>query len=206
MLNRSINFKSGTFSFSDYFKMNIEVDELLAQFNYSFKKDWIFRDKDIKSDQNIESLKKDLDMLFESIDFNSEMAIREFLISPILIFLLKHYKFKLKSEKNIYFNEQLKGVLDYYIESSISLVVVEAKYKDLNNGLKQLAMELIAMDSLIDDKNRDIYGVVTIGTDWIFVKVDRANKIIIKDKKIVRVPEELDKLLGIFSFIIDEKE
>jgi len=38
---------------SDYFKMNIEVDELLAQFNYFFKKDWIFRDKDIKSDQNI---------------------------------------------------------------------------------------------------------------------------------------------------------
>ncbi len=62
------------------------------------------------------------------------------------------------------------------------------------------------MDNLIDDKNRDIYGVITIGTDWIFVKVDRANKIITKDKKIVRVPEELDKLLGIFSFIIDEEE
>ena len=45
-----------------------------------------------------------------------------------------------------------------------NFIVIEAKYQDLNNGFKQLAMELITLDKLIEDKNKIIYGAVTIGT------------------------------------------
>ena len=141
-------------------------------------------------------------MLLEYIDFNTEIAVREFLISPIFISLLKRVKFKLKSEKSIYFNKRLRGVIDYYIEAKSNLVVLEAKHKDLNNGFKQLAMELIALDKLTNEKEKEIFGVLTIGTDWIFATIDRDKKIITKDLKVYRVPEELDKLLGILNFII----
>ncbi|VAW85350.1 hypothetical protein MNBD_GAMMA18-978, partial [hydrothermal vent metagenome] len=56
----------------------------------------------------------------------------------------------------------------FRIEAKNNLVVVEAKHKDLNNGFKQLAMELIALDKLTDEKEKEIFGVLTIGTDWIF--------------------------------------
>jgi hypothetical protein len=51
-----------------------------------------------------------------SISLNSKIAIRKFLIAPILLELLAKYHFKLKSEKSIYFDERLRGVLDKLIE------------------------------------------------------------------------------------------
>ncbi len=204
MLNKSIDLKNGSFSFSDYFKLNIEVDELLNRFGYQFEKRKIlFKNaKDIVD----EGLKSDIDMLLSRLEFNTEIAIREFLISPIFICLMKRVQFNLKSEKNIYFDEKLRGVLDYYIESSDNFVVIEAKQKDLNNGFKQLAVELVTLDKLTEPKEKKIYGAVTIGTDWIFATIDRKKKIITKDLKIYRIPEELDKLLGILSFIIEDKK
>jgi len=200
MLNRNIDLQNGSFSFSDYFKMNIEIDELLNEFGYVFKKDFIF--KEIEPFSNIDILKNDLNFILNSLEFNNEIGIREFIISPILIFMLKHAKFKLKSEKNLYFNNQLKGTIDYYIENKNFFAIIEAKYHDLNNGFKQLSTELIALDNLIINKDNEIFGAVTIGTDWIFAKVNRDKKEIIKDLKIIRVPEELDKLIGILNYIV----
>ena len=200
MLNKNIDLKNGSFSFSDYFKINIDIDELTKEFGYEFKKTQLpFENVTAIVDEN---LTIDIKMLLENIDFDSEIAVREFLISPIFISLMKRVKFKLKSEKSIYFDKRLRGVLDYYIESKNSLVLIEAKHKDLNNGFKQLAMELITLDKLIDEKEKKIFGVLTIGTDWIFATIDREKKIITKDLKVYRVPEELDKLLGILNFII----
>jgi len=200
MLNKNINLKNGSFSFSDYFKINIDIDELTREFGYEFKKSQLPFEH--VSDIVDENLTLDIKMLLEYIDFDSEIAVREFLISPIFISLMKRVKFKLKSEKSIYFDKRLRGVLDYYIESKNNLVLIEAKHKDLNNGFKQLAMELITLDKLIEKKEKKIFGVLTIGTDWIFATIDRENKIITKDLKVYRVPEELDKLLGILNFII----
>jgi len=203
MLNKNIDLQKGSFSFSDYFKINIEVDELLNEFGYQFRKENILFNQTVKFIDN--KLKDEINMLLSSIEFNTEMAIREFLIAPIFIILPLSFSASPKSEKSIYFNERLRGILDYYIESDNNFVVIEAKYQDLNNGFKQLAMELITLDKLIDNKNKQIFGAITIGTDWIFATIDRKNKIIIKDLKIYRVPEELDKLLGILNFIIDNK-
>jgi hypothetical protein len=202
MLNKNIDLKNSSFYFSDYFKLNIDTDELLNEFGFGFEKKTIFTN--IQAEKDISILQNDLDFIVQNLDFSSEMMIREFLISPILIFMLKHKKFKLKSEKTIYFNERLKGTVDYYIENSSHFAIIEAKFQDLNSGFKQLAMELIALDSLIENRENKIFGAVTIGTDWIFAQVDRENKTILKDSKIIRIPEETEKLVGILSYIIGE--
>ena len=38
MLNKNIDLKNGSFSYSDYFKLNIDTDELLSEFGFDFEK------------------------------------------------------------------------------------------------------------------------------------------------------------------------
>lgn len=124
------------------------------------------------------------------------------MIAPILLYLLSKFKFKIKPEKTIYFNEKLRGVLDYYIDNlKNSLVIIEAKNMDLHSGFRQLAMELIALDKLVEDRDKKIYGVVTIGTNWIFATLDRDKKILYEDSKTYHVPDNLDEILQILSNI-----
>ena len=202
MLNKKINLKDNSFSFSDYFKLNIDIDELVEEFGYRYEKKDILQ-KNIETTQSSQTLKNQLNLVLSSISLNSEIAIREFLIAPILLELLAKFNFKLKSEKSIYFDEKLRGVLDYYIDNNRnSLVIIEAKNMDLISGIRQLAMELIALDKLIDDKEKNIYGVVTIGTNWVFVLLDRDNKIVYEHPIIYNIPNDLDKILSIFSDIL----
>lgn len=39
MLNKKIDLKNGSFSFSDYFKMKIDTDELIAEFGYKYERE-----------------------------------------------------------------------------------------------------------------------------------------------------------------------
>jgi hypothetical protein len=201
MLNKNIDLKNGSFSFSDYFKMNIDIDELVAEFGYEYERKKINVKRDVEK-QDHSLLYKQIDLVLNAISLNSEIAIREFLIAPVLLYLLSRFKFKIKPEKTIYFNEKLRGVLDYYIDNlKNSLVIIEAKNMDLHSGFRQLAMELIALDKLVEDRDKKIYGVVTIGTNWIFATLDRDKKILYEDSKTYNIPENLDEVLQILSNI-----
>lgn len=61
---------------------------------------------------------------------------------------------QLNIEYPINVSEQLKGSFDYYISSSNSLLVVEAKQSDLSRGFTQLAIELIALDQWTDSQTQ----------------------------------------------------
>lgn len=201
MLNKKIDLKNGSFSFSDYFKMKIDTDELIAEFGYKYEREKVELKKNTEK-QDYSRLDKQIDLVLNGISLNSEIAIREFLIAPILLYLLSKFKFKIKPEKTIYFNEKLRGVLDYYIDNlKNSLVIIEAKNMDLHSGFRQLAMELIALDKLVEDRDKKIYGVVTIGTNWIFATLDRDKKILYEDSKTYHVPDNLDEILQILSNI-----
>ncbi len=202
MLNKKIDIQNSSLSFSDYFKLNIDIDELVEEFGYTYTRGKTFI-KDINITQSSQNLKNQLDLVLTSIPLQSEISIREFLIAPILLDLLAQYDFKIKSEKSIYFTENLRGVLDYYIDNQKnSLVIIEAQNMDLISGVKQLAIELIALDKLIDDQSKDIYGIVTIGTNWIFVILDRKNHIIHESTKRYHLPEELDEIVSILGEIL----
>lgn len=205
MLNRKIDLKEGSFSFSDYFKLNIEIDELLEEFGYIYEKKIYIKRYNKTLTQDSKALKTQLNLVLNSISLNSEIAVREFIIAPILLHLLAKFKFKLKSELTLYYDERLRGVLDYYIDNKKNnLVIIEAKNMDLNSGIKQLSMELITLDKLIEEKNKNIFGVVTIGTNWIFLTLDRQTKTIYENSKRYSIPEELDETLEVLSNIIKE--
>lgn len=207
MLNRKIDLKNGSFSFSDYFKMNVDVDELVVEFGYKYEKKLLKIGESKDSKQNYKNLIKQINIALNYIysnNLNNEIALRELLIAPILLDMIAKFDFKLKFEQTIYFNEKLKGVLDYYIDNKKNnLIIIEAKNMDLIAGFRQLAMELITLDKLIEEKQKNIYGVVTIGTNWVFFAMDREKKIVYENSKRYNLPKELNGILNILSNIIE---
>lgn len=193
-----IDLENGSYSFSDYFKLNIKYEDLITLFGYSYQKEAL----EFKSNKGISwtrNLKKELEIILQKINISNEMMIREYLISPIISKLIVKYGINASSEDVIYYSETLRGTVDYLLEANNRFILIEAKSDDLYNGFKQLAVELIAFDKLMSEQNIDdksVFGAVTIGTDWIFAKLDRDRKLIIKDIKIYRVPEELNKLVS----------
>ena len=60
-----------------------------------------------------------------------------------------------------------------YVRSPV-VVVVEAKKEDINGGLGQCIAEMVAAQ-IFNQKygdERTVYGTVTIGTNWVFLKLD----------------------------------
>ncbi|WP_254433010.1 MULTISPECIES: hypothetical protein [unclassified Dolichospermum] len=111
---------------------------------------------------------------------------------------LIHYTHaKVKVEYGLNINNQLKGVVDYYIKADNQLLVIEAKNADLERGIVQLAVELIAFDnwSIID--HPILYGAVSIGNIWQFVILHRESKQITQDLNLYRVPNDLETLMKI---------
>ncbi len=98
----------------------------------------------------------------------SEAAKREVIIAPILLEVCDQTRNQLNIEYPINVSELLLGSLDYYIPSSNSLLVTEAKQSDLSRGFTQLAVELIALDQWTDSQAPQLYGAVTNGEDWRF--------------------------------------
>lgn len=121
---------------------------------------------------------------------NTEKARSELIISPVLV------EFKLKSKKKISlfsgteFNvdpkEGLNGRCDYIISKSEEqlalsapvIVIAEAKNDNIIGGIPQcMAGMIAAMRFNILKKNgiAAVYGIVTTGTLWRFLKLDGSN-------------------------------
>jgi len=121
---------------------------------------------------------------------NTEKARSELIISPVLV------EFKLKSKKKISlfsgaeFNvdpkEGLNGRCDYIISKSEEqlalsapvIVIAEAKNDNIIGGIPQcMAGMIAAMRFNILKKNgiAAVYGIVTTGTLWRFLKLENSN-------------------------------
>ncbi|UXE62661.1 MAG: hypothetical protein KA717_07960 [Woronichinia naegeliana WA131] len=108
------------------------------------------------------------------------------LITPILIELRRFLKYQISFFSGISFNidpsQGLNGNCDYIISNSPELLIltapimtlVEAKKEDLNLGLGQCLAEMVAAQIFNQRNNSSIdtiYGVVTSGTNWRFLKL-----------------------------------
>jgi hypothetical protein len=197
-------------SFSDYFKLNFYPEEILQYFDYSFEMKLLNLAKHIDLAE-IDALEKRLIKSLPYITFDNEMARREFLIAPVLIDLLDYTKSNLKVFYSLIINNQLKGELDYFIESSRQangesgrqFLVIEAKDENLERGFKQLAVEMVALAHVLEDSQRFIYGAVSIGKVWQFGVLDRKLKSVIQDLHLYRVPDDLRDLMGILVAILN---
>jgi len=147
------------------------------------------------------------DILDENIPLalaiHTEKARSEMIITPILIELRKILNHRISLFSGVEFNvdkeKGLNGICDYiislseeqlYVNSPI-ISIVEAKNDNIKSGLAQCAAEMIA-SKIFNEQNETqintIYGVVTTGSNWRFLKLDNKLYIDIKEYYI----EQLD--------------
>jgi hypothetical protein len=150
----------------------------------------------------IKELHRVIERNLQRVKLLSEDARKQAIIAPILLEVCEITESQLNIEYAISVSDQLKGSLDYYINKSGSLLVIEAKQADLSRGFTQLAVELIALDQWINSETTMLYGAVTTGEDWRFAIYKRQEKEIIEDIKLYRVPEELTELVRILVAIV----
>ncbi|MGK7932064.1 MAG: hypothetical protein AB4041_11615 [Microcystaceae cyanobacterium] len=186
------------YTFSDYFKLKGEPEEIFAYFNYYWQISSLNLPKTTQSLTHLATLKTRLIENLPYISLTSEMARREFLIAPVIMDLIHYTKAKVRVEYALTINEQLKGLIDYYIQTEQNnLIIIEAKNSDLERGLVQLGIELIAVDLWSPVDNPKLYGAVSMGNIWQFSVLNRTEKQITQDLNLYRVPNDLEDLMKI---------
>jgi hypothetical protein len=148
---------------------------------------------------------------------NTEKARSEFIIANILVELRKLFHHKISLFSGIEFNvdkeKGLNGYCDFIISasqeqlilSSPIIAVVEAKNENINGGLGQCIAEMVAAHIFNVAENnssiKNVYGVVTTGTAWKFLKMDGANVVIDLDEYPIDSP---DKIMGILLAMLTQ--
>lgn len=145
---------------------------------------------------------------------NTEKARSEMIISPLLVELRKVLKHKISLFSGIEFNvnkeKGLNGFCDFIISAaqeqlilvSPVITIVEAKNENIISGLGQCIAEMVAAQLFNEaekNKIKKVYGVVTIGTVWKFLKMDGLNVTIDLDDYFIEHP---DKILGILLAMV----
>ena len=192
------------YTFADYFKLNYEPEDILGYFGYELQLKNLILSRYTGELDRLQSLQQRIEESLPYISLTSEMARREFLIAPILIDLSHYTQAKLRVAYTINASNQLKGELDYYIQSQNNLLVIEAKNADLQKGFTQLAVELIALDRILETTATltPLQGAVSTGNIWQFGILDRQHKQITQDLILYRVPTDLEELLRILVGIL----
>jgi hypothetical protein len=195
-----------SYSFSDYFKLAYSTRDIIAEFGYQFKYEQLDLPQKIIVNPHFETLRNLYYKKLPHISLNSEMAKREFFISPLLLELLDYIDVDIDVEYMINVSEKLKGTIDYVVRSASSFIVIEAKNSELDKGFTQLAVELIAMDNYLEnDAHELLYGAVTMGDMWRFGVLDRKNKIISKDIDAFLIPSDIEKFFAVLLGILEQE-
>ena len=163
-----------------------------------------------------ESFKEELDLLFtDGVIDNSEDAICENLIYPVLKEVWKPYRSKLTlwSHEALAYDEDLSGIPDYTVtqRNSLSTIVfdkpyfltVEAKQDKFEEGWSQCLAEMIAVQRINDDFVSDVFGIVSNGKIWQFGKL--VGDVFTRNKNLYMI-QDLDKLFAAVNYIFQQCE
>jgi hypothetical protein len=155
------------------------------------------------------------EVMQDGVFSNSEFAICENLIYPVLKEVWKKYKTKLTiwSHQSFNYDERLSGFPEYIIAKRSPLgqivfdkpylILVEAKQDNFEAGWAQCLAEMIAAQRLNAEYPITIFGITSNGETWQFGKLEENNFIInIAPYSIY----ELDKLFAVVNFIFQECE
>ncbi|BAY88546.1 MULTISPECIES: hypothetical protein [unclassified Tolypothrix] len=148
---------------------------------------------------------------------NTEKSRSEMIIAPILIAIRKYLNNQISLFSGIDFtvetSQGLNGNCDFIISRSPELLIVnapvitivEAKKENLNAGLGQCVAEMIAAKLFNEREGNNIqtiYGTVTTGTNWKFLKLlGQMVEIDLNEYYI----NDIGKILGILSSILTEE-
>ena len=163
-----------------------------------------------------DSFKEELDLLFtDGVVDNSEDAICENLIYPVLKEVWKPYRHKLTlwSHETLIYDEDLSGVPDYIVTQRNLLgtvvfdkpyfLTVEAKQDKFAEGWGQCLAEMIAVQRINDNFEDDVFGIVSNGKIWQFGKL-KAD--VFTRNKNLYVIQDLDKLFAAVNYIFQQCE
>ena len=142
---------------------------------------------------------------------NTEKARSELIIAPVLLEVRRILNFQIGFFSGTEFNADpesgLNGYCDYILTASSDLyeirtpvvTLVEAKNENIKTGLGQCIAEMLGaqrFNQQQDDEIEAIYGGVTTGNAWKFLKlVNQTAFIDLNDYYI----KEVDKILGILT-------
>lgn len=142
---------------------------------------------------------------------NSEKARSEMIISPILIDLRRLLKERINLFSGIEFDVDsergLNGICDFIISNSPEILfvsapvitLVEAKKENITAGLGQCVAEMLAariFNERIGNEVSTIYGAVTTGSIWKFMKLDGS---VISIDLTEYYLKDVNKILGILA-------
>ncbi|MCL1463816.1 hypothetical protein LAY41_05130 [Argonema galeatum A003/A1] len=149
---------------------------------------------------------------------NTEKSRSEMIISPILLELIRQLNFQASLFSGIDFSVDaergLNGTCDFLISrlpeflmlKAPVIIIVEAKKENINAGLGQCIAEMVAARIFNEREGENIpaiYGTVTTGTTWKFLKLE--GEVINID-----LPEyylnNVNKILGILASGLNEVE
>ncbi|WP_317619344.1 hypothetical protein [Laspinema sp. D2d] len=122
-----------------------------------------------------------------AVDINTEKACFELIIAPILLEVRRQVKYQVGlfsgSEFNVAPERGLNGTCDFLISlsperlfiSAPVITLVEAKKEDIKAGFGQCVAEMLAAQLFNKQEGTQIstiYGAVTSGTVWRFLKLE----------------------------------
>jgi hypothetical protein len=148
---------------------------------------------------------------------NTEKSRSEMIIAPILIAVRKYLNNQISLFSGIDFTvdpaQGLNGNCDFILSRSPELLIlnapvvtiVEAKKENINAGLGQCVAEMLAAKLFNEREGNNIptiYGTVTTGTNWKFLKLIGQ---VVEIDLIEYYINNIGKILGILSNILTEE-
>lgn len=149
--------------------------------------------------------------IFLATAINTEKARSELIIAPVLLEVRRILNFQIGffsgSEFNVDVQAGLSGYCDYILTASKEsyeirtpvVTLTEAKNESIKSGLGQCIAQMVAA-KIFNQRNGEeiesIYGAVTTGTDWKFLKL--IDKTIWIDKRDYFI-NEVSQILGILT-------
>ncbi|MEH2422992.1 MAG: hypothetical protein V7K48_19380 [Nostoc sp.] len=160
-------------------------------------------------------LKENVDL---AVAISSEKARSEMIISPILLEIRRKFNYEISFFSGVDFTVDsqrgLNGFCDFILSLSSEqllvrspvIVLVESKNENLRSGLAQCIAEMVAAQ-LFNERGgnqiKAIYGAVTIGTIWQFLKLE--GNVVAIDLSEYYI-KDIKKILGIlYSAIAQSK-
>jgi len=188
---------------------DFKLKELVKQFDLTLKENQdLFADiSEVESSEILKVALKENAAL--AVDINTEKARSELIIAPILLEVRRQLNYQIGlfsgSEFNVAPEKGLNGTCDFLMSLSAErlfisapvITLVEAKKEDIKAGLGQCAAEMLAAQLFNEEEGNQIpiiYGAVTSGTVWRFLKLEGN---IVSIDAIEYYLTEIGKILGI---------
>jgi len=164
-----------------------------------------------------DTFRQELDLIFnEGVFDNSEIAICENIIYPVLKEIWKAYrsKFLLWSHQTLIYDDKLCGVPDYILAKRSPLgtvvfdkpyfVLVQAKKEsDFTECWGQCLAEILAVQRINNEPEKTIFGIVSNGAIWQFGKL---NLDIFTQNKTFYTIQDLEQLFAAVNYVFQQCE